>query len=306
MSESERERHFGNISIKPTLNVVHRFHYGIHEGFRHRSEELAEGTDAVFLETGALNYPSNPLGCLDIMRRGDQPYIKNYRDLFPKIEERGVPIFFFDFCPRDCSTLDKEEVLWWIEFFSGSFLAGGAIAQEILNSVRGEKRRISRRDFLKGGLAVAGSWLAAPALIDVATAISVIEGRGNELTREVGRRILKSHPEWWYLSTLGVRNVVMAEKLAWLSDFLSEEKGRRVNIDIFVGGSHFSLEEWVGKSSETRISFLRRIGIERLRRVFYLETLYTALELRFSNGHWEIGEEHQIPSLVDLANLTTR
>jgi hypothetical protein len=202
------------------------------------------------------------------------------RPVILRVAETNVPIFLVDASNRSLEATSLKD-----EFFSKLVvkIAEGGAALFVLKSLNldlakdiSSDKKMSRRDFLKRGLKLAGgSYLISPAIESVAEWLVVnTEKQPDERTwkrwvqRETAGVNQWLHPEF-KTKLVDFRNTLMAQKSEAAAKVLQQTLQRKPTILLAVGGAHFGIEKSFRQLEQTRIEEIKgtlkdKTGIENV------------------------------------------
>lgn len=241
---------------------------------------LESFTDASIYNASWIYSPENVVGMLR--------NVIQTAPLFPVLEERRTKVVLGDLSIN--LVLPGQILIDGLPVVAEAGLGVGLVYSTIDNLLQ---TKMTRREFIKGALKMAAAtWLAIPveSLFTAGASYYLGETGLSVDTMELSRI---THPEAIFL--INLRNLVIAHKMDWLL----KEVYRGGNIGLVIGGVHTGVENWLIKSPEERINYLRRT------RPFWKwlvepTTFFSTAEVSFDGSYWKTSNGFQIPDLVEV------
>lgn len=185
-------------------------------------DDIPQGTDVLFREGYFNNRGLSRLAPSDVL---DSTYFE--QDMLQTVSDRGIKIGVGDVDVGGHNVVDE------VEFKLGALAIGGGIVA-----------KIHRRKFL-GDLLLGAGLYGTSAIWGGFLVIGAVL-QPNEYLRRAGVKIntlvSNLHPQD---SMIFFRNIVMAQKMHTIAEYLSEEKGRKTRIAFQVGAGHGGIEDFL-------------------------------------------------------------
>lgn len=282
----ENRPNFAEVSIEG-LRV--EIGYGNHNQVQ-STEFISADTQAVVIETAPNDYAKRPETLANAYAMGYQGE-RQYIRVLETMQERGLPLVFLDVTYKP-----GAEISFRAELLAECAKTGlGMTLVKDLHREVTSGRKMGRREALKLMIkGAAGAYLSMGTLPKILNALACQTGIAEKESRELVKLGEKANP----LSITfahQVRNVIMAEKLAWL--------GENTDLDIValsIGGAHAGIETALQVSSKERIRFLRTLKPAILT-LLEKESLYKIAKLQAGdNSRWTLEKFIEVPTLKEL------
>lgn len=254
-----------NVVEVETENATYRISYELHNATA--DPDLVDGADGIILE-GYYNYdireniPKAFRGFSETQMKG----------VIARSAEQDKPVFSADMSVDllKFASLCLENPVKKKLIEAGELLIGMGLIQSAISEIRNTEK-ISRRNFLRTtGKMIGGAYFGMPAIESVLAGISILTKKildeSSDL-RKFSRGLEKvneyAHPELQTMA-IEVRNQLIAQKAETIATQLREKIGKKPNLAIYIGASHFGIEEALKSTQSDRMAKLRTIFKDEL------------------------------------------
>ncbi|MDY6789112.1 MAG: twin-arginine translocation signal domain-containing protein [Candidatus Nanohaloarchaea archaeon] len=271
-----------------TYSVV----YGTHTSSQDY-DKISQYYDGVFFEINMSaedNYLEKPLEAL----YGAKEY-EQYKELFKKIEEYKVPVYFSDV--ELLGNIDVGNYSIPLDSSIGVLeaLTGG---DELKEAFSNNPKEASRRELIgtslkKGVNFAAGLWLLTPILSSLAQYTALKGGFRSELTSILKKYSSRLHPEINLISNK-VRNAVISYKQKSL---MKENKDDYYAN--FIGGDHTVIEDFLEDSQEEGRNYIESTR-PFWKHLVVPETIYKTVKFEYTGTRWKVDQIHENQELKKI------
>ncbi len=273
----------GNVVQISGPNGLYTIIYGVHI-LATNPELIPHNTDAVVLETGAVQWTQDPEKALDYLQQHVQ-----YQELFRRFEQDHISVLFADV---NYKTFPLLIPLLDMVLLEAEINLGTRLLKKSYRTMRKKKKSAGDLAKITAGV-VGGLWLTSSILSELGRVGSMLIGIGQKETAQFQKLSSELHPELFILIKK-IRDTVIGYKMQQYA--LSSHHN---SVAAVMGGAHTGLETQLELNERIKINYLERLK-PILRVLVVPESLSQMAQLEFKRGQWKLTKIHEFPELKNI------